>query len=42
MKRCAIVPPDKVNVALEFIRARTRNAWVIGEVVKGKGEARVI
>ena len=37
----AIVSADKADVILKFIRAQKHNAWLIGEVVKGKGEARV-
>ena len=38
----AIVSADKANAALKFVRAQKHNAWIIGEVVKGKGEARVV
>jgi phosphoribosylformylglycinamidine cyclo-ligase len=38
----AIVAAEKANDVLKFIRAQKHNAWVIGEVVKGKGEARVV
>ena len=41
-KILAIVSADKADAALKFIRARKRKVWLIGEVVKGKGEARVI
>jgi phosphoribosylformylglycinamidine cyclo-ligase len=37
----AIVSADKANAALKFIRTQKHKAWLIGEVVKGKGEARV-
>ena len=48
----AIVSAEKANAVLKFIRASTlrsaatkdgqkHKAWFIGEVVKGKGEARV-
>jgi phosphoribosylformylglycinamidine cyclo-ligase len=48
----AIVSADKADAALEFIKASTlrsstaqdgqkHKAWIIGEVVKGKGEVRV-
>ena len=37
----AIVSADKADVALKFIKAQKHNAWIIGQVVKGKGEARV-
>ncbi|HEX3627649.1 MAG TPA: phosphoribosylformylglycinamidine cyclo-ligase [Verrucomicrobiae bacterium] len=37
----AIVAAEKANEALKFIRAQKHDAWVIGEIVKGKGEARV-
>ena len=38
----AIVASDKADVALKFINAQKHKAWLIGEVVKGKGEARVV
>lgn len=37
----AIVAADKAAAALKFIKAQQHKAWLIGEVVKGKGEARV-
>ena len=37
----AIVSADKASSVLEFIRAHKHNAWLIGEVVRGGGEARV-
>ncbi len=36
-----IVTADKADAVLKFIRAQKHQAWKIGEVVKGKGEARV-
>ena len=36
-----IVAAEKADAALRFIKARNQRAWLIGEVVKGKGEARV-
>ena len=38
----AIVSATKADAALKFIRAQKHKAWIIGEVVKGTGEARVI
>ena len=38
----AIVSAEKANAILKFIRAQRHRAWLIGEVVKGKGEARVV
>jgi len=49
----AIVAADKADAVLKFVRASTlrsgatedgqkHKAWPIGEVVKGKGEARVV
>jgi phosphoribosylformylglycinamidine cyclo-ligase len=38
----AIVSAEKADAALKFIRAQKHKAWIIGEVVKGKGEARVV
>jgi phosphoribosylformylglycinamidine cyclo-ligase len=37
-----IVSADKADAALKFIRAQKHKAWLIGEVVKGNGEARVM
>ncbi len=38
----AIVSADNAAAALKFIKAQQHNAWIIGEVVKGKVEARVV
>lgn len=38
----AIVAAKKADAILKFIRAQKHNAWLIGEVVKGKGETRVV
>ncbi len=38
----AIVAADQADAALKFIRAQKQQAWLIGEIVKGRGEARVI
>jgi phosphoribosylformylglycinamidine cyclo-ligase len=37
----SIVAADKADAVLKFINARKHKAWIIGDVVKGKGEARV-
>jgi phosphoribosylformylglycinamidine cyclo-ligase len=37
----AILSADRADAALKFIHAQKHNAWIIGEVVKGTGEARV-
>ena len=37
-----IVSGEKADGILKFIRAQKQKAWLIGEVVKGRGEARVI
>ena len=37
----AIVRPDRAHEILQFIRARNRGAWLIGEVRRGRGCARV-
>jgi phosphoribosylformylglycinamidine cyclo-ligase len=37
-----IVAAEKAGAVLKFIRARKHDAWLIGEIVKGKGEARVV
>ena len=36
-----IVSADRAKAALKFIRAQKHPAWIIGEVLKGRGEARV-
>jgi phosphoribosylaminoimidazole (AIR) synthetase len=38
----AIVAADKTDAVLKFIKAQKHKAWLIGEVVKGNGEAKVI
>jgi phosphoribosylformylglycinamidine cyclo-ligase len=38
----AIVSADKADAVLKFIRAQKHKAWLIGEIVKGKGKARVV
>jgi phosphoribosylformylglycinamidine cyclo-ligase len=38
----AVVAPGQADAALKFIRAQKHRAWIIGEVVKGRGEARVV
>jgi phosphoribosylformylglycinamidine cyclo-ligase len=37
-----IVAPARANEVLKLIRAQKQKAWLIGQVVKGKGEARVV
>ncbi len=37
-----IVSGDKADAILKLIRAQKQKAWLIGEVVKGRGEARVV
>ena len=37
----SIVTADKADAVLKFIRSQKHKAWIIGEVVKGSGEARV-
>jgi len=37
----SIVSKDKAEAVLKFIKAQKHKAWIIGEVVQGKGEARV-
>jgi phosphoribosylformylglycinamidine cyclo-ligase len=37
----AIVSAARADAVLKFIRAQKHQAWLIGEVVKGRGEARV-
>jgi phosphoribosylformylglycinamidine cyclo-ligase len=38
----AVVAADRAEAILKFIHAQKHKAWLIGEVVKGKGEARVV
>jgi len=38
----AIVSAESADAVLKFIRAQKHNAWLIGEVVKGSGVARVV
>ncbi|MBE0540373.1 MAG: phosphoribosylformylglycinamidine cyclo-ligase [Verrucomicrobia bacterium] len=38
----AIVATDQADAVLKFIRGQKHKAWLIGEVVKGRGEARVV
>ena len=38
----AIVAAEKAEPILKFIRAQKHKAWIIGEVVKGKGDTRVV
>jgi phosphoribosylformylglycinamidine cyclo-ligase len=38
----SIVSADKADAVLKFIKAQKHKAWIIGEVVKGNGEARVV
>ncbi|MGA2179871.1 MAG: hypothetical protein ABSH15_09860 [Verrucomicrobiota bacterium] len=42
MKSLSVVSLDKAEAILKFIRAQKHQAWQIGEVVKGKGETRVV
>lgn len=37
----AIVSGEKADEVLKFVRAKKHKAWIIGEVVKGRGESRV-
>jgi phosphoribosylformylglycinamidine cyclo-ligase len=37
-----IVAGDQADAVLRFARARKHRAWLIGEVVKGRGRARVV
>jgi phosphoribosylformylglycinamidine cyclo-ligase len=37
-----IVSADKADAVLKFIKSQKHKAWIIGEVVKGKGISRVI
>ena len=38
----SIVSADKADAVLKFIKSQKHKAWIIGEVVKGKGVARVV
>jgi phosphoribosylformylglycinamidine cyclo-ligase len=37
-----VVAAEKADAALRFIRARGQTAWIIGEVTRGTGEAKVV
>lgn len=37
-----IVDAEKADAIVKFVRVKKQKAWLIGEVVKGKGEARVV
>jgi phosphoribosylformylglycinamidine cyclo-ligase len=37
-----IVSAEKASAVLKFIRGRKHDAWPIGEIVKGKGQAKVV
>jgi phosphoribosylformylglycinamidine cyclo-ligase len=37
-----IVAADKADAALRFIRARRQAAWIIGEIARGTGKARMV
>lgn len=37
---CAVVPAGVADVALSTLAARGQEAWVLGEIVPGSGEAR--
>jgi phosphoribosylformylglycinamidine cyclo-ligase len=38
----AIVAAEKADNVLKFIRAQKHEAWLIGEITKGKGKARMV
>jgi phosphoribosylformylglycinamidine cyclo-ligase len=38
----SIVSAEKANDVLKFVRAQKHKAWLIGEVVKGRGVARIV
>jgi phosphoribosylformylglycinamidine cyclo-ligase len=37
----AVVAAERADAVLKFIRSQKHKAWLIGEVAKGTGEARV-
>jgi len=37
-----IVAADKADAALRFIRARRQAAWIIGEIARGTGQAKIV
>jgi phosphoribosylformylglycinamidine cyclo-ligase len=37
-----IVAADKADAALRFIRARRQTAWIIGEIVRGTGQVKIV
>jgi hypothetical protein len=36
------VAAGKADAALRFIRARRQAAWIIGEIARGTGQAKVV
>jgi len=38
----AIVSADKAEAILKFIRAQKHQAWLIGNVIEGRGEVRIV
>jgi len=38
----AVVANERANDALNFIKANGHKAWIIGDVVKGRGEVRLV
>jgi phosphoribosylformylglycinamidine cyclo-ligase len=38
----ALVAPEQAGAVLKFIRTQKHPAWIIGEVVRGRGEAQVV
>ena len=36
-----IASADKADIVLKFIRSQKHRAWIIGEIVKGRGVVRV-
>jgi phosphoribosylformylglycinamidine cyclo-ligase len=37
-----IVAADKADAVLQFVRARGQTAWIIGEITRGTGLAKVV
>jgi hypothetical protein len=42
LKSFSIVSAARADAVLKFIRVQKHQAWLIGEVVRGRGEAQVV
>ena len=37
-----VVAVGQTDAVMKFLRAQKQDAWIIGEIVRGRGEARVV